>query len=184
MSDTTAVKGVTTTTQSEDGGTAAPKAGKPLMFWGAILALGALSFICAMDVSILIIAFPTVVEAIGGARDYVWILNCFTVTLSVVQPLYGQVSDIIGRKNPLLFATVLFLVGSGVAGGSNNPAMMIAGRTVQGIGAGGFYVLTDIICCDLVPLRERGKYVGILGAFAGVAAAIGPVLGGAIAEAE
>ena len=174
------------TPQVEDGGTKSVAARVPntLRFWGAILSLGTLAFICAMDVSVLIIAFPTVVEAIGGARDYVWILNCFSVTLSVCQPLYGQVSDIIGRRNPVLFATALFMIGSGIAGGAFNPAMLIAGRTIQGIGAAGLYVLTDIICCDLVPLRERGKYVGILGAFAGVAAAIGPVLGGVIADGE
>ncbi|KAJ3532470.1 hypothetical protein NM208_g8420 [Fusarium decemcellulare] len=62
--------------------------------------------------------------------------------------------------------------------------MLIAGRTVQGVGAGGIYVLIDIVCCDLVPLRDRGKYLGIVNAWAGVAAALGPVLGGLLAESN
>lgn len=62
--------------------------------------------------------------------------------------------------------------------------MLIAGRSIQGVGAGGMYVLIDIICCDLVPLRERGKYLGIINSLAAVAAAIGPVLGGALGRSN
>jgi len=62
--------------------------------------------------------------------------------------------------------------------------MLTAGRVVQGVGACGLYVLIDIVCCDLVPLRQRGKYVGILGAFAGLAAAVGPFIGGILASAK
>ncbi|KJZ74565.1 hypothetical protein HIM_06161 [Hirsutella minnesotensis 3608] len=62
--------------------------------------------------------------------------------------------------------------------------MLIAGRTIQGAGAGGMYVLLDIVCCDLVPLRERGKYLGLLFSWSGVAAAIGPPVGGALGSAN
>jgi MFS family permease len=62
--------------------------------------------------------------------------------------------------------------------------MMIGGRTLQGVGAGAIYVLLDIVCCDLVPLRERGKYLALMNAWAGVAAGIGPVAGGALADAD
>jgi MFS family permease len=77
---------------------------------------------------------------------------------------------------------ILFMLGSGIAGGSINPAMLISGRTVQGLGAGGSYVLIDIVCCDLVPLRERGKHLAIVNVWAAVAAALGPVIGGLLAE--
>lgn len=79
-----------------------------------------------------------------------------------MQPLVGQLADILGRKTPTVASVVLFTIGSGVAGGAVNAAMFIAGRALQGLGAGGIYVLIDIIACDLVPLRDRGKWLGII----------------------
>ncbi|RYP70056.1 hypothetical protein DL769_005102 [Monosporascus sp. CRB-8-3] len=127
-------------------------------------------------------ALPTIVEDIGGAAQYIWIANSFVFASSVLQPLVGQLADILGRKYPIVGSIVLFMLGSGVAGGASNPAMLIAGRSVQGVGAGGIYVLIDIVCCDLVPLRDRGTFIGIINAWAGVAAALGPILGGVLAE--
>lgn len=78
----------------------------------------------------------------------------------------------------------MVVLGSGLAGGASNVAMLISGRTIQGLGAGGIYVLVDIVCCDMVPLRERGKWLGLMFSWAGVAALLGPVLGGALADAN
>ncbi|KAK6072938.1 multidrug resistance protein fnx1 [Seiridium cupressi] len=151
-------------------------------FWGIFALLCILAFICALDVIIISTALPTITAVIGGASQYIWIANSFVVASAVVQPLIGQLADIFGRQNPLVVSTALFVLGSGVAGGATSPTMLIVGRTVQGIGAGGLYVLLDIVCCDLVPLRERGKYVGLMNSFAGVAAALGPPVGGAISQ--
>ena len=60
--------------------------------------------------------------------------------------------------------------------------MLIGGRPVQGAGANGIYVLINIVVCDLVPLRERGKYLAIINIWAAVAAALGPVVGGLLAQ--
>ncbi|KAI3319099.1 MFS general substrate transporter [Xylariaceae sp. AK1471] len=169
---------------SGEGSSSSPKSPKGIRFWGVIAALSLLSFICALDVAIITTSLPAIVSAIGGATEYVWIANSFVVASSVLQPLVGQVSDLFGRFIPLITSTALFLLGSGIAGGAKNPAMLIGGRTVQGIGAGGLYVLLDIVCCDLVPLRERGKYLGLINSFAALAAALGPVLGGAIAQSN
>lgn len=153
-------------------------------FWCIFALLCVLAFICALDVVIISTALPTITAVIGGASQYIWIANSFVVASAVVQPLVGQLADIFGRQSPLIMCTALFVLGSGIAGGAASPAMLIGGRTVQGIGAGGLYVLLDIVCCDLVPLRERGKYVGLMNSFAGVAAALGPPVGGAIAQTE
>ncbi|KAI5865349.1 MFS general substrate transporter [Durotheca rogersii] len=153
-------------------------------FWGIFASLCILAFICALDVIIISTALPTITAVIGGGSQYVWIANSFVVASAVVQPLVGQLADIFGRQNPLIACTALFVLGSGIAGGASSAAMLIGGRTVQGVGAGGLYVLLDIVCCDLVPLRERGKYVGLMNSFAGVAAALGPPVGGAIAQTD
>ncbi|PQE32926.1 major Facilitator Superfamily protein [Rutstroemia sp. NJR-2017a WRK4] len=139
-------------------------------FWGIFVALCLLSFISALDVAIITTALPTITAEIGGAKEYTWIANSFVLASSVFQPLFGQLAN--------LFWT------SGVGGGATNPSMLIAGRTIQGVGAGGIYVLLDIVCCDLVSLKERGKYLGLMFSWSGVAAALGPVVGGALAQAD
>ncbi|KAL3469303.1 MFS general substrate transporter, partial [Aspergillus californicus] len=158
-----------------------PKTTHSFRFWGIFVALCLLAFVSALDVSIITTALPSITAEIGGASQYVWIANAFVVASSVLQPLFGQLADLLGRRTPLIVSTALFTLGSGIAGGANSPAMLIAGRTVQGVGAGGMYVLLDIICADLVPLRERGKYLGLMFSWSGLAAAIGPVVGGALA---
>lgn len=154
---------------------------RSLRFWGIFVALCILSFISALDVSIVATALPTITKNIGGEDDYIWIANSFVLASSVPQPLFGQISNIFGRRYPTILAILLFALGSGIAGGAATSGMLIAGRSVQGVGAGGIYVLIDIICCDLVPLRQRGQYLGYMFTFAGVGALIGPVVGGALA---
>ncbi|ROV94282.1 hypothetical protein VMCG_08649 [Cytospora schulzeri] len=158
--------------------------GHSFQFWIVIVSLSLLAFISALDTMIVTTALPTITRELNGASEYVWIGNSFVFASSVLQPLVGQLADILGRKVPILISIVFFIVGSGIAGGADNSAAFIAGRTVQGLGAGGIYVLIDIVCCDLVPLRDRGKYLSIVNAWAGVAAALGPVLGGVLAQAN
>ncbi|KAI2620075.1 MFS general substrate transporter [Hypoxylon sp. NC1633] len=155
-----------------------------MRFWGIFVSLCLLAFISALDVAIVTTALPTITEDIGGARQYVWIANSFVVATCVVQPLVGQSANAFGRRIPMIISVALFTIGSGISGGAHNVAMLIAGRTIQGVGSGGIIVLLDVICCDLIPLRERGKYLGIMFSWSGVAAALGPPVGGAIAEAD
>ncbi|OTA98520.1 hypothetical protein M426DRAFT_69671 [Hypoxylon sp. CI-4A] len=159
-------------------------AGRETRFWIIIASLSLLAFVSALDAMIVTTALPTITNDIGGSKQYVWIANSFVIASTVLQPLVGQLADIFGRKLPTIASVALFIIGSGIGGGAYNPGMFIAGRSIQGVGAGGMYVLIDIICCDLVPLRERGKYLGMINAWAAVAAAIGPVLGGALGRAN
>lgn len=153
-------------------------------FWGTIVCLCLLSFLSALDVTVITTALPTITDDIGGARQYVWIANSFVVASSVMQPLFGQLANIFGRRTPLVASVAAFTLGSTLAGSARDAGLLIAGRTTQGIGAGGMYVLLDIVCCDLVPLRDRGTYMGLIFACAGVAAALGPPVGGALAAAN
>jgi hypothetical protein len=114
----------------------------------------------------------------------VWIANSFVLASTVVQPLYAQLSNIFGRRNPMLIALILFSLGSGIAGGASNVAMLIGGRTVQGLGSAGLFVLADLIVCDLVPVRERAKYMGIVISTGTIGTTLGPIIGGALAQAD
>ncbi|KAK4209467.1 putative MFS-type transporter YusP [Rhypophila decipiens] len=191
---TDTITGSTTTEENDSSGAVAgPEPGRlptttgkrtrqPARFWMIIVALSLLAFISSLDAMIMGTALPTITAQLGGSSVYVWIGNSFVLAASAIQPMVGQLSDILGRKTPTVASVVLFTLGSGLAGGAVNPVMFIAGRAIQGLGAGGIYVLIDIIACDLVPLRDRGKWLGIINAWAGVAAALGPVLGGVLGQ--
>lgn len=155
-----------------------------LSFWLVFLSLCLLSFTSALDGSIITTALPKVTASIGGDAQYVWIANSFTIAQTAIQPLCAQLCDIFGRRVPLLISIALFVLGSGIAGGANGVTMLIAGRTVQGLGSGGIYILVDLIVCDLVSQRERGNYLGIVLSMAAVGAVLGPVVGGALADAN
>uniref|UniRef100_A0A0B7KQL9 Major facilitator superfamily (MFS) profile domain-containing protein n=1 Tax=Bionectria ochroleuca TaxID=29856 RepID=A0A0B7KQL9_BIOOC len=91
--------------------------------------------------------------------QFVWIANCFVISSTVLQPLFGQIADIFGRRYPLALSIIVFALGSGIGGGSHNVGMLIAGCTIQGVGAGGIYVLIDIVYCDLVPPYQSLKNI-------------------------
>ena len=155
-------------------------------FWTILLALCILGFAAALDNTIVFTALPTITSAIclGGSRggsQYVWIVNAYSLSSTVIQPFVGQACNVLGRKNPALFSVSLFAFGAGIAGGANGIAMLVAGRTIQGLGAGGVFVLIELVVCDLLPQRERGKYVGVVLGSSAVGSTIGPLVGGALA---
>ncbi|KAL6701557.1 major facilitator superfamily domain-containing protein [Trichoderma pleuroticola] len=149
--------------------------------WCVFIVLCLLSFISAIDATIVTTSLPTITRDIGGGQEYVWVVNSFLFTSTVPQPLFGQISDIFGRRNPMIVAIALFAIGSGLAGGAQNPGMLIAARTIQGLGSGGLYVLSDIIVCDMVPPRHRGPYLSAILSTAAIGTTIGPIIGGALA---
>ncbi|KAL7944984.1 MFS general substrate transporter [Trichoderma barbatum] len=144
------------------------------------IVLCSLSFISAVDATIVTTSLPTITRDIGGSQEYVWIVNSFLFTSTVPQPLFGQISDIFGRRNPMIFAIALFAVGSGLAGVAQSPGMLIAARTIQGFGSGGLCVLSDIIVCDMVPPRHRAPYLSAILSTAAIGTTIGPIIGGTL----
>ena len=159
--------------------------GHSWQFWCLFGALCLTSFIGSIDATIVTTALPTITREIGGGKEqYVWIANSFVLASTAPQPLFGQISNIIGRRQPMLLAISLFALGSGIAAGAKNPAMLISGRAIQGLGIGGTFVLLDVICCDMVPLRERGKYLGFMLSTAAIGTTVGPLIGGALAQVQ
>lgn len=151
-------------------------------FWLIFVSLCLISFICGLDASITVTALPSIVGELGGEGEYVWIANSFMMAGTALLPLWAQSANVFGRRNPMLLGLVFFAIGSGVAGGANSVAAVIAGRTLQGLGAGGVYVLLDVILCDIVPLRSRTKYLGLMNGGAAVGTLAGPPIGGALAQ--
>ncbi|PWY66032.1 multidrug resistance protein Fnx1, partial [Aspergillus heteromorphus CBS 117.55] len=125
---------------------------------------------------------PTIVQDLNSGDSYVWISNAYMLTMAAFQPLYGQTANIFGRRSLTILAVVLFAVGSAVSGSAKSTGALIAGRTIQGLGGGGINVLVDIIVSDLVPLRERPKYMGVIFSVFAVALSLGPVIGGLMTQ--
>jgi MFS family permease len=100
-----------------------------------------------------------------------------TKSSAAFQPLYGQLANLWGRRYVMIGTTCIFLLGSGLCGGATSINMLIGGRAVQGIGAGGINMLIDMIICDLVPMRERASLMGLLFLTISIGTTIGPFIG-------
>lgn len=140
-------------------------------------------FLAALDITIITTALPTIATHFKAtAAEYTWIGSSYIVACAGAVPVWGKVSDIFGRKPALLLANAIFCGGSLISALSVSVKMLLAGRVVQGIGGGGLVILVNICVSDLFSMRERGKYLGIVGATWAIASAVGPLLGGVFSE--
>ncbi|MEI8057424.1 MAG: MDR family MFS transporter [Actinomycetes bacterium] len=145
------------------------------------LILGALMMtmlLAALDQTIVSTALPTITSDLGGLNELSWVVTAYLLASTATTPIWGKLSDLYGRKPMLQSAVVIFLIGSALAGLSQSMGQLIAFRAIQGIGGGGLMVLVMAVIADLVPPRERGRYMGLFGAVFGVSSILGPLLGG------
>lgn len=145
-------------------------------------ALSVTSLLSALDISVLSTALPSIVSDLGSSPAYSWVANGYFLTSTAFQPLFGQTANIFGRRILTLSAVLLFTLGSAISGSAANIAALIAGRLIQGIGGGGLNVMTPIVIADLVPLRDRSRFMSVIFTFYSIAFAIGPVVGGALVD--
>lgn len=122
-------------------------------------------------------ALPTIVRHFSVTSGYSWIGTAYLLLAASLAPLYGKLSDLVGRKVLLHVSIVIFMIGSALCGAAQSFTMLAICRGVQGIGGGGILQLVQITISDIVPLADRGKFTGFIGATWGAAAAIGPLIG-------
>lgn len=140
------------------------------------------TFMTAVEGTIVSTAMPTIIGSLHGVSLMNWVFSIYLLMTAVSTPIYGKLSDLIGRKPVFLFGLGLFVVGSVLCSMSNSMLTLILARVVQGLGSGAIQPLTFTIIADIYPLEKRARILGLNGSAWGVAAVIAPLLGGFIVE--
>lgn len=136
----------------------------------------------ALNQTILATALPTVVGDLNGVDRMTWVISSYILASTIMMPIYGKISDLVGRRPMLLIAIAVFLVGAVVCATAGSITWLVVGRAVQGIGGGGLLVLSQAAIADVVPARDRGRYMGAINSVYAVASIAGPLLGGWLTE--
>jgi EmrB/QacA subfamily drug resistance transporter len=134
--------------------------------------------LAALDQTIVATALPTVVSDLGGAGHQSWVVTSYLLASTIVTAVVGKLGDMFGRKVVFQASVLFFLAGSVLCGLATSMTMLVAARALQGIGGGAIMVTAMAVIGEVIPLRERGRYQGALGAVFGVTTVIGPLLGG------
>ena len=119
-------------------------------------------FLSALEFTAVSTALPTIIADLHG-NAFVWVGSAYGVASTAIIPLTGGMAQLFGRGPAVIPCIGMFALGSAICGAAHNLPMMIAGRTVQGLGGGAILSYSSIILGDLVPLEERGIYVSIYG---------------------
>ena len=148
------------------------------LFIGLMLA----TFMFSLNQTILATALPTIVGELDGVDRMMWIQTGFMLSSTILMPAYGRLGDQLGRKPLFIGAITVFMVGSVMGFLAESMTWLIVGRVVQGVGGGGMIILSQAIIATVVPARQRGKYMGIMGSVFAVSSVAGPLIGGWLTE--
>ncbi|SNS65391.1 drug resistance transporter, EmrB/QacA subfamily [Asanoa hainanensis] len=140
-------------------------------------------FVALVSSTVVSTALPRIIGELNGSQtQYTWVVTATLLTATATTPIWGKLADLFNKKQLIQISIVIFVVGSAIAGISQNAGQLIAARAFQGIGVGGLQALVQVAIAAMIPPRERGRYNGYLGGVMALATVGGPLLGGLIVD--
>lgn len=141
-------------------------------------------FVSILAGTVVSTSLPLIISDLDGNQSaYTWVVTGTLLATTVSTPLWGKFADLFNRKLLIQLALGIFVLGSALAGFSQDTGTLIVFRVLQGLGAGGLAALSQIIMADIISPRDRGKYAGLFGAVMAVGTVGGPLLGGVVTDA-
>jgi len=142
-------------------------------------------FVSMLATSVVSSSLPRIITDLGGNQSaFTWVVTATLLTTTISTPIWGKLADLVNRKLLIQLALGITVASSALAGLSHNTEMLIGMRALQGIGAGGLTALGTVLIADIISPRERGRYMGLMGAVMGVSMVGGPLLGGVITDSS
>jgi EmrB/QacA subfamily drug resistance transporter len=140
-------------------------------------------FVAILSSTVVSNALPTIIADLhADETTYTWVIIATLLATTVSTPIWGKLADLVSKKLLVQLGLLVFVIGSAIAGVSQNPSMLIGARVIQGLGAGGLTALAQVIMAAIISPRERGRYSGYLGAVFALATIGGPLIGGVIVD--
>ncbi|MEU6415490.1 MFS transporter [Microbispora sp. NPDC046933] len=140
-------------------------------------------FVAILSSTVVSNALPTITaELHADETTYTWVITSTLLATTVSTPIWGKLADLMSKKILIQLGLAVYVIGSAIAGLSQNSGMLITARVIQGLGAGGLTALAQVIMAAMISPRERGRYSGYLGAVFAVATIGGPLVGGLIVD--
>ena len=145
---------------------------KTLALTGLFLSMA----VSMLSMSVVGTSMPIIIADIGGDQAaFTWVMTATMLASAITTPIWGKLADLTSKKALLQISLIVFVLGSAAAGLSHDPTWLITSRVFQGIGAGGLGALGQIVLAEIISPRERGKYMGIMGAIMAVSTVGGPL---------
>jgi EmrB/QacA subfamily drug resistance transporter len=140
-------------------------------------------FVSILATSVVSSSLPRIISDLDGTQSaFTWVVTATLLTTTISTPIWGKQADLVDRKLLIQLALAISVLSSALAGFSHDTGMLIGMRALQGIGAGGLTALGTVLIADIISPRERGKYMGLMGAVMGIGMVGGPLLGGVITD--
>lgn len=140
-------------------------------------------FVSILAGTVVSTSLPRIISDLNGDQTaFTWVVTATLLATTVSTPIWGKFADLFNRKLLIQLALGIFVLGSALAGFSQDTGTLIGFRVLQGLGAGGLTALSQIIMADIISPRERGRYMGLFGAVMAVGTVGGPLFGGLLTD--